>query len=64
MRIHVECVIGVVRQKYTILQNTIPINMIMCVEGECVSNIDKIVTVCCALVVAVNLWFLLNEFIN
>jgi len=27
--IHVERVIGVIRQKYTILQSTLPINMIM-----------------------------------
>ena len=47
--IHVERVIGMVRQKYTILQSTLPINMIMC-EGESeVSTVDKIVTIACAL---------------
>ena len=29
VRIHVEQVIGVLRQKYTILEGTIPINMLM-----------------------------------
>ena len=49
LRIHVERVIGVVRQKYTLLENTLPINMIMCGDGESISTMDKIVTVCCAL---------------
>ena len=51
VRIHVERVIGMVRQKYTILQSTLPINMIMChdhVDSE-VSTVDKIVTVACSL---------------
>ena len=49
VRIHVERVIGMVRQKYTILQSTLPVNMIMCSTDEEVSTIDKIVTICCAL---------------
>ena len=49
VRIHVERVIGVVRQKYTILQSTLPINSIMCSESHEDSVIDKVVTVCCAL---------------
>ena len=49
VRIHVERVIGLLRQKYTILQSTLPINMIMCPEHSDISLIDKIVTVCCAL---------------
>ena len=49
VRIHVERVIGSIRQKYTILQSTLPINMLMCEETETVSSIDKITTVCCAL---------------
>jgi len=49
VRIHVERVIGVVRQKYIILQSTLPINMIMCDNDENISTIDKIVTICCAL---------------
>lgn len=49
VRIHVERVIGMVRQKYTILQSTLPINMIMCHVDSEVSTVDKIVTVACAL---------------
>ena len=49
VRIHVERVIGVIRQRYTILESTLPIDMIMCDEEEDFSILDKIVTVCCAL---------------
>lgn len=49
LRIHVERVIGNVCQKYTILTGTIPINMILPCEGEDITFLDKIVTVCCAL---------------
>ena len=49
VRIHVERVIGMIRQKYTVLQSTFPINMLMCQEEETESTLDKIVTVCCAL---------------
>ena len=49
VRIHVEHVIGVIRQKYTILQSTPPINMIMCGEDSELSAIDKMVTVACTL---------------
>lgn len=49
VRIHVERVIGVLRQKYTILESTLPINMIMCEDGTESSMIDKIVVVCCTL---------------
>ena len=48
-RIHVERVIGVLRQKYTILQSTLPINIIMCDDTTETSMIDKIVVICCAL---------------
>jgi len=48
IRIHVERVIGVIRQKYTILQSTLPINMIMCGDSD-VSTADKMVTVACVL---------------
>ena len=44
-----ERVIGMIRQKYTMLQSTFPINMLMCEEGETESTLDKVVTVCCAL---------------
>ena len=47
--IHVERVIGLIRQKYKILESTLPINMLACNETETVSSIDKIVTICSAL---------------
>ena len=48
VRIHVEQIIGTLRQKYTILEGNILINMLMTnANGD--SPIDKIVTVCCAL---------------
>ena len=47
VRIYVERVIGVLRQKYTILQSTPPINFIM-TEGD-TSVIYKVVTVCSVL---------------
>ena len=49
VRIHVERIIGVVRQKFTILESTLPINLIMCTPQEDISVIDKVVTICCAL---------------
>ena len=45
VRIHVEQVIGLLRQKYTFLESILPINMLMC-EGSEFSLIDKIVTAC------------------
>ena len=48
VQIHVERVIGLVRQKYSILQSTLPINMIKC-DGDDLSAVDKIVKTCCAL---------------
>ena len=49
VRIHVERVIGLLRQKYKILSGTLPINFIKCSAGEEYSTIDKIVTICSAL---------------
>ena len=49
VRIHVERVIRLVRQKYAILQSTLPVNMVSCTDTDDYSIIDKIVTVCCAL---------------
>ena len=49
VRIHVERVIGVIRQKFSILHATIPISIIASTDDDGVSFIDKIVTVCCAL---------------
>ncbi|XP_073672338.1 uncharacterized protein [Paramisgurnus dabryanus] len=50
LRIHLERVIGVVRNKYKILSTTIPISMVLPCERVNVTFLDKIVTVCCALV--------------
>lgn len=46
--IHVERVISLVRNKYTILQSTIPLTLCQAGQGE-TTSLDKIVTVCCAL---------------
>ena len=46
VRIHIERVIGVLKQKYTILQGTISISLIVCDN----STIDKNISVCCACV--------------
>lgn len=50
VRIHVERVIGVLKQKYTILQGVLPISLISDNTKDTDSTIDKIVKVCCALV--------------
>lgn len=47
-RIEVERVIGLVRNKFTILRNTIPIDYLYCDTGR-IPTLDKICTVCCAL---------------
>ena len=39
VRIHVERVIGLIRQKYKILESTLPINMLACIETEMVFSI-------------------------
>lgn len=49
LRIHVERVIGNVSQKYKVLSGTMPISLILPCEGEDVTLLDKVVTVCCAL---------------
>ena len=49
VRIHVEHVIGVLKQTYTILQNIIPIALISDSKGTH-STLDKMVKVCCAFV--------------
>ncbi len=48
VRIHVERVIGTVRQKYSILQSTMPIQYVKKRKGTC-PTIDMIVLICCAL---------------
>ncbi|XP_060789859.1 uncharacterized protein LOC132894265 isoform X6 [Neoarius graeffei] len=47
-RIHVERIIGMVRQKYTILSNTVPISLVHSKDNG-ITSLDKIVHICCAL---------------
>ena len=49
VRIHVERVIGNIRKKYSILGATQPIDFVTVRNGD-VTALDKIVTICCALV--------------
>ncbi|KAL5021355.1 hypothetical protein ScPMuIL_000510 [Solemya velum] len=49
VRIHVERVIGNVRQKYTTLQDTVLIDFVTTQEGETDSLMGKIGLICCAL---------------
>ena len=52
VRIHVECVIGVLKQRYTILERTLPIKLFMAhssEKGSGYSLIVKVVHVCSAL---------------
>lgn len=49
VRIHVERVIGNVRQKYSILQSTLPIDFVTKRVGEDYPLINRIIRVCCAL---------------
>ena len=49
VRIHVERVIGAVRQRFSILQSTLPIHFLSIRKGETVPVVDRIVRVCCAL---------------
>jgi len=48
VRIHVERVIGLVRQKYSILQSILSINMLKSDE-EGIPPFDEVVVICCAL---------------
>ena len=49
VRVHVERIIGMLKSKYTILQGTLPIDVIKHNEDTEVANIDKILVVCSAL---------------
>lgn len=49
VRIHVERVIGLVRNKYVIMKAVQPIDFVTCKPGDPYTPLDKIVTVCCAL---------------
>lgn len=48
VRIHVERLIGLVKQKYTILEGILPISFIK--DGSDITVADKLMVVCCALV--------------
>ncbi|KAK4885292.1 hypothetical protein RN001_001563 [Aquatica leii] len=48
VRIHVERIIGTIRQKYRILSDTVPITLVS--RGQTDPILDKIVRCCCALV--------------
>ena len=43
---HVERVIGQMKNKFTILQSIIPVSLVKCTDDKTVSTIDKIVSVC------------------
>ena len=49
VRIHVERVIGCIRQKYSILSKTLPISYIKAHKGETIPPIDRVVCVSCCL---------------
>ena len=49
VRIHVERVIGALRQKYSILHGPLPLDYLITKEDEGFATIDKITIVCCAL---------------
>lgn len=50
LRIHVERVIGMVRQKYTFLNGPLTLDLLVRIDGEEMTMMDQITTVCCALV--------------
>lgn len=49
VRIHVERIIGLIRQKYSLLRDTIPIDYVHSTSNS-TPLLDKIVVVCCALI--------------
>lgn len=49
VRIHVERAIGVARQKYTMLQSTIPISLLQDDVTTGLTTLDKVVPVACGL---------------
>ncbi len=48
IRIHVERIIGLIRQKYSLLSGTQPIDFVISKENN-IPLLDEIVTVCCVL---------------
>ena len=65
MRIHVERVIGLLRQKYSILQGILPIDYLACSEksGK-IPLIDRMIRVCAALTNLPHLLFPLSKLIS
>ena len=59
VRIHVERVIGILRQKYTILQSTLSTDYLMCnsEDKSTIPLIDKIIRVCAALLLLILIEF-------
>ena len=49
VRIHVERVIGNLRQEYSFLSTHQPIDHLVCKPGDSSTTLDKVVTVCCSL---------------
>lgn len=49
VRIHVERVIGLMKNKYTMLKGPLPVHLLKHSDDTDVANIDKILTVCGAL---------------
>jgi len=49
VRNHVERVIGSVRQRYTILQGILPIDLLSSRKGKEIPLVDRMIHVCCAL---------------
>lgn len=50
LRIHVERVIGLIRNKFSILAGIISIDLLTVKDGYVLPLIDKVATICCALV--------------
>ena len=52
VRIHVERVIGLLRHKYSVVQITLPVDYLLCLDKErnrCCLMVDRLIRVCCAL---------------
>ncbi|KXJ08400.1 hypothetical protein AC249_AIPGENE15541 [Exaiptasia diaphana] len=49
VRIHVEQVIGLLRQKYTMLQGTLPIDYLLATRSSSCPLVDRVIRVCSAL---------------
>ena len=49
VRIHVERVIGVMKNRYTILQSRLPVSLIKRRGDKDTATVDKLLTICAAL---------------